>query len=367
MGLQDRDYYRDPGGGDGLWGLDLTPVVKYLLFLNIAVFLAQIFITRNPSADAVAEYQQISRDLVKLYKAEQDDDARPAAKSDDEEAKVAQTREEKKKELQKRLQDVILEGGLPGHRVSLVEQWFALDTEKTIFHGQVWRLFTHAFCHERHGLGHIFFNMLALWWCGVVLESRLGSKEFLLFYVTAIAIAGLAYLGLDLYMGPKHYGRAMGASGAVMAAFMLYACYYPYNTILVFWVIPVQIRWVALIYFLWDLHPVLLVLSGEQVFTGIAHAAHLGGLAFGFCYWRFDWRLDTLADRTAPRLPRRRRPRLRVVRAEDDEPATVPIGLPNRVDEILKKVHDHGKESLSEDEVALLNEASERLKRSRRS
>jgi membrane associated rhomboid family serine protease len=365
MGLQDRDYYRD-SGGDGMWGLDVTPVVKYLIFLNIAVFLAQIFITRTPPPELVAEYEQVQGELEKLYMPQRTDE-KPAARNDEPEAKESKSRREQMMELQRRLQDIAMKGGLPGHRVSLVEQWLALDTEKTIFHGQVWRLFTHAFCHERHGLGHIFFNMLALWWCGIVVESRLGSKEFLLFYVTAIAIAGLTYLGLDLYMGPRHYGVMMGASGAVMAAFMLYACYYPYNTILVFWVIPIQIRWVALIYFLWDLHPVLLVLSGDEIYTGIAHAAHLGGLLFGFCYWRFDWRLETLADRTAPRLPRRRgRPRLRVVRPDDDEPATVPIGLPDRVDEILKKVHDHGKESLTEEEVAILNEASERIKRARR-
>src|SRR5262245_34293802 len=35
---------------------------------------------------------------------------------------------------------------------------------QAVWHGEVWRLLTHAFLHDTNGLWHIFFNMLLLWW-----------------------------------------------------------------------------------------------------------------------------------------------------------------------------------------------------------
>src|SRR5699024_6909026 len=127
---------------------------------------------------------------------------------------------------------------------------------------------------------------LLLYWCGVTLETMRGTREFTLFYFAAILVAALAHVGLELYSGSSV--PAIGASGAVMAVAMLYTCHFPYQTILLFWIIPVQIRWLMILYVILDLHPVLLVLAGEPNQSGVAHAAHLGGLAFGFFYWQQD-------------------------------------------------------------------------------
>ena len=97
-----------------------------------------------------------------------------------------------------------------------------------VYQGQVWRLLTHAFCHDRYGVFHILFNMLFLYWFGCTLESMYGSREFLLFYLAAAVFAGLAFVGLDLYTGSRIPG--IGASGAVMAVTMLYAMHFPRDT-----------------------------------------------------------------------------------------------------------------------------------------
>src|SRR5262249_39604855 len=90
----------------------------------------------------------------------------------------------------------------PGKKVSLVQEWAELDTRK-LLHGQVWRLLTHAFCHERFGVFHILFNMLFLYWWGCTIESMYGTREFLAFYLTAAVVAGLAFVGLDLWTGSR--------------------------------------------------------------------------------------------------------------------------------------------------------------------
>ena len=44
-----------------------------------------------------------------------------------------------------------------------------------------WQIVTHMFMHG--GIGHIFFNMYALWIFGRTLESVWGSKRFLIYYL----------------------------------------------------------------------------------------------------------------------------------------------------------------------------------------
>ena len=54
MGFESRDYARDGSYTASLsaWGMDLTPVVKYLVVANVVVFLLQLLLTR-PAAAAI--------------------------------------------------------------------------------------------------------------------------------------------------------------------------------------------------------------------------------------------------------------------------------------------------------------------------
>jgi membrane associated rhomboid family serine protease len=243
----------------------------------------------------------------------------------------------------------------PGERVSLIQEAFALDTKK-VMRGQVWRLLTHAFCHDRGDIFHIIFNMLFLYWFGCTLESMYTSREFLLFYLAAVLAAALAYVALDLYTGTSV--PAVGASGAVMAVIMLYAWHFPRDTINLMWVIPVQIRILVILYVIWDVHPVLLTLGGDRMNTGVAHAAHLGGLAFGFLYAKFQWRLAPLGEHL-PGIKWQRRPTLHVTPSVSDADM-------DRVDQILEKISLVGESNLTDEERTFLRETSGRMKKRRR-
>jgi rhomboid family protein len=146
--------------------------------------------------------------------------------------------------------------------VSIVQESFELDTRKVVYGGQFWRLLTHAFCHSRFGVWHIVVNMLLLYWFGATLESMYGPRESLLFYLTAAVFAGLTFVGLDLYTGST--GPGIGASRAVMAVMMLYTVQFPREQICIGWLFPLEMRWVMLLYLIYDLHPVLLALSGDR-------------------------------------------------------------------------------------------------------
>ncbi len=63
MGFQDRDYFRDGSYTANLsaWGVDLTPVVKYLIIANVVVFLLQILLTR-PAAPRLPDFDGMGAD-----------------------------------------------------------------------------------------------------------------------------------------------------------------------------------------------------------------------------------------------------------------------------------------------------------------
>jgi membrane associated rhomboid family serine protease len=354
MGMYNRDWYKANASGRWSdWGVyDLTPVVKYLIIANVAVLILQF----------VTFYEVHVPPLERLRKADPWIDKLLKENGDDPETVERLAKQHPR--LRRALENLDYLEDMPGQRVSRVVEWCALDTDK-VLHGQVWRLITHAFCHSE-GVWHIFFNMLFLYWFGCTLEAMYGSREFLLFYLTAAMFAGLAFMGLDLATGSRIPG--IGASGAVMAVTMLYAYYFPRETIYVFWLIRVEMRWLMVFYVLIDLHPVLLALSvGNRFGDGVAHSAHLGGLVFGFLYGWYQWRLEPLISwlpKSSRGLRPQARPRLRVVRDEPQplEPPPPPDPEMERVDEILRKIADTGQASLTDEERDLLRRASERMK-----
>lgn len=56
-------------------------------------------------------------------------------------------------------------------------------------HFHLYQLFTYMFMHAN--IGHIFFNMFALWMFGCWVEEALGSKKFLFYYIICGVGAGL--------------------------------------------------------------------------------------------------------------------------------------------------------------------------------
>lgn len=234
----------------------------------------------------------------------------------------------------------------------VVTEWLALDLAAVVPGLQIWRLVTYGFCHG--SFEHILFNMFALWIFGRHLEPVYGAREFLAFYLTGVIVSGLAHLIYQAASGSP--AGALGASGGVMAVVFLTAALYPRMQILFMFVIPMELRVLAALYAAADL------LGAFGGGSGVAHMAHLGGAAFGLLYWKFNWRLTgRWHGLKLPRRPRWRRQRHVKLYEPPTAPPT-PEDLEQRVDRVLQKIHDQGEASLTEDERALLREASRRYK-----
>lgn len=349
MGLDSRDYVR-PGsdgyspsfgqGGAFSSGPD-APACRWIIVATVIVFLLQIFSTRDMTPEEVLQVRE------EYYQQHPQDVPAESEFADDE------FDYEQVPDVPYRLRQ----------RRCVVQDWLELDTSK-VMSGQIWRLVTCAFCHDRTGIFHILFNMLFLWWFGPSMESMFGSREFVWFYLTAAVAASLAYVGLDLVTGDPR--PAIGASGAVMAVTSLYALYYPSHRIFVFYIMPVEVRWLVIFYAITSLHPILLALSDPDylVYDNVAHAAHLGGLVFGYLYGKRHWQLSELPKYFGIGIALSgRRPSTGGGRSSI--PISRDVAKAARVDEILQKIHESGEESLTDEERHFLATESDRIKKRR--
>jgi membrane associated rhomboid family serine protease len=137
-----------------------------------------------------------------------------------------------------------------------------------------WTLITYMFLHG--GLGHILFNMLALYFFGSRVELRIGSRHFILLYLISGMTGGL----LSLVFTPGAY--IIGASGAVFGVSFAFAYFWPRDRIYIWGVLPIEARWLVIL------------TAGIAIFGGftgaqggIAHFAHLGGYvgAWFYLWW----------------------------------------------------------------------------------
>lgn len=136
---------------------------------------------------------------------------------------------------------------------------------------QPWSVVTYMFLHA--GLGHIFFNMIGLFFFGPRLEDRLGGRSFLLLYFLS-GLGGAVFTVLFASQYP-----VVGASGAVYGVLLSFALFWPREKIYIWGILPVEAWLLATLMVFASLYSGI---SGSQ--SGTAHFAHLGGLAFGFAY-----------------------------------------------------------------------------------
>lgn len=244
----------------------------------------------------------------------------------------------------------------PLARSSVVESWLQLDLKPLLEQGQIWRLLTYAFCHNRGNLLHLVVNAMTLHFTGQLLQSVLPRREFFWFYLSAATFAGIASAVFCWFLAPNT--SVIGASGAVLAALTLATLYFPRQQVLLMGLLPLQMRWLLALYIAWDLFPML---SGGWRSSSTAHIAHLGGVAFGALYFRRHMSFSRWWDSLRGRIRRRNSGNLRIY-----APSSPPESrLDDQVDKILQKITEHGEASLTPRERNILTQASRQLRKQR--
>lgn len=224
----------------------------------------------------------------------------------------------------------------------------------------LWEFVTYGFAHG--DILHMGFNMLALWFFGRDVEAIYGKKLFYQLYFSLIVLSGAVWLVCDLAL-EQGGGGVIGASGAIAGVLVVFVCHFPHRTLLLMGIIPMPAWVVAALWLGQDILSYRDVLQTSQNKANVAYTAHLGGALLGFLFYRTRWTLASLLSGSLSRmsLPKwNSGPHLRVHDPDDDD------DLEERVDEILRKIHEQGADSLTKEEQRLLEAASRRAQNKRR-
>jgi membrane associated rhomboid family serine protease len=183
------------------------------------------------------------------------------------------------------------------------------------------QILTHMFMHANPM--HLIFNMFALYMFGQILEQVWGPKRFFIYYMvtglgavlTYEVVIAVQYVKIMNIITPEQlqevldngntyfmqgkgyldpvmkelqsilYTPTVGASGAVFGILLAFGVLFP-NTqlMLLFPPIPIRAKYFVAIY-----GGIELYLAVTQPGSSIAHAAHLGGMLFGYILIRV-WR-----------------------------------------------------------------------------
>jgi membrane associated rhomboid family serine protease len=158
--------------------------------------------------------------------------------------------------------------------------WDALDQ------GRAWTLLTSVFSHNM--FIHIFLNMFVLYNFGPIMEKVMGSKPFLIFYLTAGIMGSIGHCLVSAFILEQPELMALGASGAISGVILLFALVFPQQRIYIFGFIPLPAIWAALLIVGLDLIGLFSQTRGSSI--PIGHGAHLGGAATGLIYFLLRWR-----------------------------------------------------------------------------
>ena len=225
-----------------------------------------------------------------------------------------------------------------------------------------WTFVSYMFVHG--GLLHLLGNMLMLFVFGTAVEGRMGSRNFLLYYL--FCGVGAAVFSL-LLAGIMPMGAFVGASGAVLGVAVAFAMYWPDAEIIVF-PIPVPIKARTLVIGL-----VALDIIASQLWPndGVAHLAHVGGALFGYLYFRVQ-----SLSRRSPGAPARAVERVVMVQSGSSEPDRRTPVTPMRprrradadpvaaeVDRVLDKISEKGISSLTAAERRFLDEVAKQKRK----
>jgi membrane associated rhomboid family serine protease len=211
-----------------------------------------------------------------------------------------------------------------------------------------WQPVTAGFLHLE--FFHLFFNMYSIYLFGTLVAPHIGKRDFLLLYLISALAGNLLFLALN-WGSPAILVGASGAAFGIMAAAALLEPDRRFTLLF----LPFKPLKTTTLVICFAIVEILLQLTGIQ--SGIAHLAHLGGLAGGYLFIKLKfprmivWDIFRKRVRNVPfEAPPEEGPR-KTGRVTSDE-----------LDALLDKISRYGINSLSEHELARLRQAREEMR-----
>ena len=237
--------------------------------------------------------------------------------------------------------------------ISFVTKLFAVPSDISALAEKPWSVFTYMFLQEQ--FGHLFFNMLMLYYGGKIFLQYFSEKQLLLTYIFGGLFGALffilAFNAFPVFEVMKGHAFALGSSASVLSILIAAATYRPDYTLNLFLLGQVKMKWVAIVFVVIDFLSITKGNSG-------GHIAHLGGALWGFLYafmlksdfdiYKIFKKKAKIRVKTVNSENYHRRPKTdeqyNAERAQEQED----------VDRILEKIAKNGYSSLSDKEKEFL-------------
>jgi membrane associated rhomboid family serine protease len=249
-----------------------------------------------------------------------------------------------------------------------IDDYFTFNSSFIVFLKRHWTIITYMFLHG--SFWHLFNNMLIYFFTAKMFEDLLGKKAAVSTYIIGGICGAILYLIThNLFPLFRDMGDIpmLGASAAVMAVFVGLATYTPNFEVMLFGIIRVKLKYLAMIWVAFD----IIGLSNSD---GVAHFAHLGGAFWGFLYvsnfkkgkdisYWFDNIIKSLGS-----VFQKRKIKIVYKKKANNPPKKESSSMNSdsknrqqKVDEILDKIKLSGYESLSKEEKDYLFNASKHI------
>lgn len=160
-----------------------------------------------------------------------------------------------------------------------IAEWFQLPKDFMEFFGQPWSIITYSFFHA--GLGHIFWNMIMLYFAGKIFLNLFDSQRFINVYFLGVIVGGIIFLlSYNIFPTLLNTNTALiGASAGVTAVLIFICAYIPNQEVRIIF-FNVKLWHVGVFFVLVDL---IQIPYGGNVGGRLAH---LGGALLGYIYAR---------------------------------------------------------------------------------
>ncbi|MEP7195268.1 MAG: rhomboid family intramembrane serine protease [Saprospiraceae bacterium] len=229
------------------------------------------------------------------------------------------------------------------------------DWKFNLIHPWVW--ITHMIVHQ--GFFHLLWNMLNLYWFGLIVEDLIGKKHAIFIVFGAGIVGGIFFL-LACTLLPwykDHEVMAYGSSSVVMGLILAAATISPNYSIQLILIGRIPIKYIALVLITLD------ILLAAQMNNSGGHAAHLGGAFFGYIYIvmlraglrvnPLDWysSSEVLTKNKIPTQKTKQDQKKNIREPEDEE---------LKLNRILEKIKNNGIDSISAEEKNYLDQLAEK-------
>ncbi len=226
--------------------------------------------------------------------------------------------------------------------------WLTLagDFHLTLIHP--WTLFSYMVTQTEPL--HLLFNMLWLFWVGIVLEDVVGARGVMKSYLVGGLAGGILFLLAVFFFPGLKSSSLSGASAAAICIMVEATLHQPNREFNLFLLGNVKLKWIAIVVLVFA----LLLPAGE--YTG-GEVAHLGGTLAGFLLY-YKGRLSQVLKKL---LKPETRNAKRVVEAfQKHKFDTERRSDLERLDDLLEKIRISGYDSLTKMEKRELKKISDK-------